>query len=205
MIYCLTGELIILDALSCNAVIDCQGVGYRCTVTSNTVTKLAGQMNKTVRLYTHMAVREDAVELYGFHDTDETEAFKLLITVSGIGPKAGISILSAMTPTALAEAIAAEDAKAISKAQGIGAKTAARVVLELKDKYLKQFPVAGTAEAPKSSGRKAVVNSTSLSDARDALIVLGYSQSEAMSALRGVDTSAPTEDIIKQALLNLMK
>lgn len=206
MIYCLTGELILLDALSGVAVVDCGGVGYKASVTSNTVTKLSGLLNKSVRIYTHMQIREDAVELYGFYGTDEAEAFRLLITVSGVGPKAAMAILSVMTPESLSSAIACEDSKAISKAQGVGSKTAARIVLELREKFQKAFPVAaGDSASPKSGKASASVGGSSLSDARDALIVLGYSQAEATAALRGIDSDGTTEELIRRALANLMK
>ena len=201
MIYCLTGELIFLDALTMTAVVDCGGVGYKVTVTENTLTHLNSADKNKVRVYTHMAVREDAVELYGFASTEEMNAFKMLITVSGVGPKAACAILTVLTPEALAMCIAAEDAKAIAKAQGVGAKTAARVVLELKDKMAKNMPTihstgAATAAAPRGG---------SLADARDALIVLGYSRSEIAEALKGADAKAETEELIRYALAKLMK
>ena len=152
MIHCLTGELIFLDALSMTAVIDCCGVGYKVAVTGNTLTKLnnpAASAKEKVRLYTYMAVREDAVELYGFYTTEELDTFRMLIGVSGVGPKAAVAILSIMTPAALSAAIQAEDAKALSRAQGVGSKTAARIVLELKDKFAKKLfsDVPETADA----------------------------------------------------------
>ena len=208
MIYCLTGEVIYLDALNYTAVIDCAGVGYKLTVTANTLTKLSGAEGKEVRVFTHLSVSENAVELYGFFDTDELEAFKLLITVSGIGPKGAMAILSAMKPLELSLAIASEDSKSIARAQGVGAKTAARIVLELKDKFTKAFPVPGAGQ---TLPREAVTrhadrgNSTKLSDARDALTVLGFSRTEATDALRRVNTDAPLEDMIKEALALLMK
>ena len=202
MIYCLTGELIFLDALTMCAVIDCGGVGYKVTVTGNTLTHLNSADKSKVRVYTHMAVREDAVELYGFATTEEMNAFKMLITVSGVGPKAACAILTVLTPDALAMSIAAEDAKAIAKAQGVGAKTAARVVLELKDKMAKNMPVSQSAGA----GAAAVaVRGGSLADARDALIVLGYSRNEIADALKGADPKSETEELIRYALAKLMK
>lgn len=207
MIYCLTGELIVLDALSYTAVIDCAGVGYKLTVTGNTLTALSGKMNATVRVFTHMSVREDAVELFGFADTDEADAFRLLITVSGIGPKAACSILTTLTPNQLSLAIASGDAKTISRAQGIGAKTAARVVLELRDKFAKAFPVdVVTADDIPAVGKSAPKGAgTKISDARDALTVLGFSRAEATRALGEVDTSGSVEDMIRLALAQLMK
>jgi len=207
MIYCLTGELIELDALNYTAVVDCAGVGYKVTVTANTLTKLSSLTDKNVRVFTHMQVSENAVELFGFYDTDELEAFKLLITVSGIGPKGAMAILSAMKPTELSVAIASEDSRTISRAQGIGAKTAARIVLELKDKFAKAFPVPGTGEIAMKIDAPAAPrgSATKLADARDALTVLGFSRVEATRALQGINTDAPLEDIIKDALALLMK
>ena len=202
MIYCLTGELIFLDAVSMSAVIECAGVGYKVTVTGNTLTRLNMADKNKVRVYTHMAVREDAVELYGFATTEEMNAFKMLITVSGVGPKAACAILTVLTPDALAMSIAAEDAKAIAKAQGVGAKTAARVVLELKDKMAKNMPAA-----PAGAGATVTAHAAkgSLADARDALIVLGYSRNEIAEALKGADPTADTEELIRAALAKLMK
>ena len=206
MIYCLTGELIFLDALTYTAVVDCAGVGYKLTVTGNTLTKISSKLNETVRVFTHMSVREDAVELYGFADTDEADAFRMLITVSGIGPKAACSILTALTPKQLSLAIASGDSKAISTAQGVGAKTAARVVLELKDKFAKAFPVEVVSAEDISPARKASKgDAAKLSDARDALMVLGFSRTEATRALEKVDTSGSVEDIIRLSLAQLMK
>lgn len=209
MIYCLTGDLIFLDALNYTAVIDCAGVGYKVTVTANTLTKLSPLTDKEVRVFTHMQVSEaNGVELFGFFDTDELEAFKMLITVSGIGPKGAMAILSAMDPMQLSLAISAEDSRSISRAQGIGAKTAARIVLELKDKFSKVFPVpdAGNSVQIPSASRPAPKGSaTKLSDARDALTVLGFSRAEATSALRNISTDLSLEDMIKEALAALMK
>lgn len=202
MIYCLTGELIFLDALSMCAVVDCGGVGYKLTITGNTLTHLNSADKNKVRVYTHMAVREDAVELYGFATTEEMNTFKMLITVSGVGPKAACAILTVLTPEALAVAIAAEDAKAIAKAQGVGAKTAARVVLELKDKVAKNMPSVQSSDIGTSA---TAVRTGSLADARDALIVLGYSRSEIAEALKGADPRSETEELIRCALAKLMK
>ena len=207
MIYCLTGTLIHTDALASIAVIDCAGVGYKVNVTSNTLTKLplAADKPAQVRLYTHMQVREDGIDLFGFYTTEELSMFKMLITVSGVGPKAAVSILSLMTPEKLAVAVANEDAKAIAKAPNVGPKTAARIILDLKDKLAKAFPAAagsGTAaaveSAPAASGGK-------LEDAQAALLVLGYAKPEISKALTKVDTSASLEDIIRAALAVLMR
>lgn len=206
MIYCLSGELLFLNATAMTAVIDCGGVGYKLTVSSNAVTMLAeaGEGAK-VRAFTYMAVREDAVELYGFANEEELELFKILITVSGVGPKAAISILSVMSAQELINTIVAEDTKAISRAPGVGAKTAARIILELHDKIEKNFFVSQTPVPQKTIGKKSTKATGHLSDARDALLVLGYSRSEVANALTGADPSMDTEDIIRTALTKLMK
>lgn len=217
MIHTLYGRIFESDPLSCTVIIECAGVGYRLTVTTNTIshlptpkfapdgTMLEGDM---VRLYTHMVVREDSVELFGFYTKEELDMFRLLISVSGIGPKAGMSILSLLTPQKLAAVVAAEDVKAISRAPGVGGKTAARVVLELKDKIAKNFPqfanaadMEGEAPMPKTAGGQP----SKLSDAREALAVLGYSRSEIAASLKNVNLESSLEDIIRDALQSLMK
>ncbi len=206
MIYCLTGELLSLNASTMTAVIDCCGVGYKVSISSNATSLLAGaESGAKVRVFTYMAVREDGVELFGFASEEELDIFKLLISVSGVGPKAAISILSVMSAQELINVIVAEDAKAISRAPGVGAKTAARVVLELHDKVEKNFFVSH-APTPKTAGAARGAKQTGhLSDAKDALLVLGYSRSEVANALTGVDPALDTEDIIRLALAKLMK
>ena len=132
MYYYLNGILELNEAGT--AVIDCSGVGYKLTTSLITSDLLSDKVGQKVKLYTHLAVREDGIELFGFESNDERETFNKLITVSGVGPKAAMSILSIMTPDNFALAVCTEDIKAISKASGIGSKTAARIVLELKDK-----------------------------------------------------------------------
>ena len=201
MIYHLNGTLELCEEGSC--VIDCGGVGYKLFVSDNTYSSIVGQVGNKMKLLTYLQLREDAVELYGFKTNDELSAFKLLITVSGVGPKAAMSILSLLTPDKLSMAICSEDTKTISKASGIGAKTAARVVLELKDKIAKQsFAVAdsGLSQAPISLGK-----SSNLSEALDALVVLGYSKAEAQRALVGIDPSLDVTKIIPIALSKLLK
>ncbi|MBE6675063.1 MAG: Holliday junction branch migration protein RuvA [Ruminococcaceae bacterium] len=201
MIYHLNGTLELCEEGSC--VIDCNGIGYKLFISDNTYTSVVGHVNEKMKLLTYFQVREDAVELYGFKNHDELSAFKLLITVSGVGPKAAMSILSLLTPDKLSMAICAEDTKTISKASGIGAKTAARVVLELKDKIAKQvFASSGTdpVQAPISFAKN-----SNLSEALDALVVLGYSKAEAQRALGGIDPSLDVTKIIPLALAKLMK
>ncbi len=203
MIYCLTGELLHLDGTNMTAVIDCAGVGYRVTLSGSATTKLSNSVGEKVRVFTYLALREDAAELYGFSETGELDLFKLLISVSGVGPKAAISILSVLSHEALIYAIAGEDSKAISKAPGVGAKTAARVVLELHDKIAKNFVVPTESAAPAKKGAPAKAVGGHLSDARDALIVLGYTRSEIANALSGLDPTSPTEELIRLALSKL--
>ncbi len=203
MIYCLTGEIIYIDALSSTAVVDCAGVGYKLTVTGSTLSYLSAcPKNEKVRVFTYMAVREDAVELFGFRNPQELSTFKTLISVSGVGPKAAVAILSVLSPEALALAVSTGDIKAICQAQGVGKKIAERIVLELKDKLAKNMPDMdmSTSSSPVTAAAKG-----SLADARDALLVLGYTRSEVEAALKGVDKNLETEDIIRSALGRLMK
>ena len=127
MLYHVKGELVLCEGSL--AVVDCGGVGYALTVSATTAERLAPMQGEEVLLFTHLQVREDGVELFGFGGREELSAFRLLISVSGVGPKAAISILSTMTPDRFAYAVCTEDAKALSRAPGIGGKTAARIVL----------------------------------------------------------------------------
>lgn len=148
------------------------------------------------------------MELYGFCTEEELKLFKMLISISGVGPKAAVSVLSVLSPDAFISAVAAEDSKAISRAPGVGAKTAARIVLELRDKVAKNFyssSASAKGEVAHSAGKTGISAGSNLSDAGDALAVLGYSRSEALSALAGLDASLPTEELIRLALAKLMK
>ncbi len=216
MISTLYGILYMVDPVGCSVVIECGGVGYKVQVSAGTLSKLPSpgyrpdgtpaEVQERVRLFTWMAVREDAVELFGFASQEELDMFRLLISVQGVGPKAGMSILSLMTPRTLTMYIAAEDAKAISKAPGVGAKTAARIILELKEKLGKLYPdsagLATNVAAPAAG--KSPANGK-LTDAQEALLVLGYSRSEIAAAMKHVDLEGSLEDIIKGALAALMK
>ena len=200
MFYYIKGELVHTDPTS--AVLDCGGIGYKMTVSKNTLARLTRKGEK-VCLYTYFHVREDAVELLGFYTEAELEAFKLLITVSGIGPKAAISILSVLTAEKFALAVTMGDSKAIAKASGVGAKTAARVILELKEKIAKAFPTEtenAAHEIPASD--ELVFGNTE--EAISALMVLGYSRQEAQTALKGVDPLLSLEDMITAALRKMM-
>lgn len=187
------------------AVIDCGGVGYKLTVSQNTLSDLdrAASKESKVKLFTYLAVREDDVELFGFYTEEELATFKLLLTVSGIGPKAAMGVLSAFTPDGLAKAVSTEDTKAISRANGIGAKGAARIVLELKDKL--SYSTSDSAESVKTS-TSASKSSSKLTEAAEALGALGYSRAEINSVLAKLNTSGmEAGDIIRAALAQFMK
>lgn len=184
-------------------VVDCGGVGYKVTISDNTYSAIVSQVNQRVKLYTSLQVREDGIELFGFKTIDELNAFKLLITVSGVGPKAAMAILSMLTPDRLSMAITSEDTKAIAKANGVGAKTAARVILELKDKITKQ-PFA-TTNVVGGEEITVIPKSSNLSEALEALVVLGYSRSDAQRALGGIDPKLDVAKIIPLALAKLLR
>ena len=203
MFFYLNGELAHRDASFC--VIDCGGVGYKLTVSALTSDALATKLGKTVKLFTHLAVREDGVELFGFCTSEERECFNLLTSVSGVGPRAAINILSVLSPDKLTLAICTDDVKAIAKAQNVGAKTAARIVLELKDKISKDamsaFPTSGSTPAPMPT----TAANAAFSEAAEALAVLGYDKNSIVKALSGVDTSLDSGSMIKAALKKLAR
>ena len=198
MFYYIKGELVMTDPQT--AVIDCGGVGYKLSVSANTLSHLT-RLGEKVCLYTHFYIREDAIDLLGFYSEAELSAFKLLISVSGIGPKAAMAILSIMTPEKFALAVSAGDAKAIAKAQGVGSKTAARVVLELKDKIAKTFgaELSGSSDATGDADIE-ITPMGSTEEAVTALMVLGYTRQEAKAALKGVDPTLSLEEMITAAL-----
>lgn len=207
MFYYISGILAHLTPTT--AVVDAGGVGYKMTISQNTFERLPRSVSGeavNAQLYTYLSVREDGIELFGFSDEAELSSFKMLLGVSGVGPKAAISILSLLTPEKFALAVCTDDKKTISKASGIGPKTAARIILELQDKLLKETP-------PDKAERSIAVAMTTpgtatgkLTEAQDALMVLGYNRSEALSALQSIDISnMELEDIIRQALKKLMK
>lgn len=184
------------------AVIDCGGVGYACRTTNQSLSRLT--VGEKGKLFTHLYVREEIFELYGFATEDELNCFRLLIGVSGVGPKAALSILSATTPEGVAMSIITGDEKALTVAQGIGKKIAQRIILELKDKLAKG-QIAPKGESYGGTGVTVIPQNKS-SEASAALAVLGYSQSEVAMALKGIDVEALSlEDIIKQALKKMVK
>ena len=210
MFYYISGKLAHLETGV--AVIDAGGVGYKLTISGTTYDAMPPNRSvkeaPNVLLYTYMAVREDGIELFGFASETELASFKLLISVSGVGPKAAMSILSLLSPEKFALAVCTEDRKTIAKANGIGPKTAARIILELKDKLMKEHSedeLAGYSVSTPTAPAAAATRGK-LSEATDALIVLGYTRNEAANALKDIKIEAmDLEAIIREALKKLMK
>jgi len=196
MFYYLEGNVSILGHNL--AVIDIGGVGYACMTTMQTLSHL--ETGKKARLYTYCNVKEDAFDIFGFFDLNEKRCFEQLIGVSGVGPKAALSILSASTPESLALAIIGGDESALTVASGVGKKLAQRIILELKDKVSKETSALKASGFVPPSGDAAGLG-TKQRDAEAALAVLGYSSTEISAALRGVDITAFTlEEIIRDVL-----
>lgn len=193
MFYSLTGKLIHTEAYL--AVVECGGAGYRC-MTSLTTLSCLPPAGERVTLYTHLNVREDALDLFGFYSMNELDAFKKLIGVSGVGPKSALAILSDMTPDRLALCIASGDAKSLTRAPGVGVKLAQRLILELKDKISKAELASGVGEAAVQIG----ADGSGMNEAAAALCTLGYSQSQAAEALAGLAADLPVDELIRQAL-----
>ncbi len=201
MYYYLSGTVAHIEPFL--AVIDCGGVGYACRTTSFTLSRI--KTGEKAKLYTYLSVREDAMDLYGFSSQEERRLFQLLTSVSGVGPKAALAILSSSTPENLALSIITGDEKALTAAQGVGKKIAQRVILELKDKLAKGQSISAAGESI-SGPAVTVIPQNKLSEASAALAVLGYSQGEINTALKGIDIDAqPLEQIIRLALKNMVK
>ena len=187
------------------AVLDVGGVGYKLTISDRTYQTLS--VGTQAQLFTHLAVREDGIELFGFKSEQELDAFMLLISVSGVGPKAAISILSQFAPDQFILAVVTEDKKAIAKANGIGPKIAARIILELHDKLAATTglpDISATSDSDLSAPAPGA--SSALRDAQEALLVLGYTRSEILNALQGMDVSKlSSEEIIRASLKKLMR
>ena len=200
MFYSLTGKIVFADEYS--VAVECGGVAFRVSTSLNTLKKVTG-LRDTVTLYTYLSVREDAIELFGFSDNAELEYFKMLIGVSGVGPKAAIAILSTFTPEDISFSIASGDVKRITSAPGVGPKLAQRIVLELKDKMTKLVP----SKMSSSDFIQSVIADTSgnKAEAVSALIALGYSQTEASQAISKLDPNEKVELLVKQALKQLMR
>ncbi len=197
MIYSVRGRVIATEPEL--VVVECGGVGYACRTSFNTIQKVTGQ--DEVMLFTHLAVRENDVELFGFATKEELNSFKMLITVSGVGPKAAVSILSALTPSQFALAVATGDYKALTKIKGIGTKIAQKIVLELKDKVAK----GGNISVRGESTQTIIPQGSNVDEAVTALVVLGYTEGEALSVISQLDPSLPVEELIKKALIGLAK
>lgn len=190
MIYSVRGKLIHTENSA--AVVECGGVGYLCQTTMNTLKTL--KLNSEVTLYTYLNVREDAVDLFGFATQNELATFKTLISVSGVGPKAGLSVLSELTAEQVAMAIATDDIKTITRAQGIGKKIAQRIILELKDKLAKSEQTqSGNVQMPQNAGGN-------VAKAIEALGVLGYTPADVSPVLANFDAGLPVEQLIAMTL-----
>ena len=203
MIYSVTGKLICVEPGF--AVVEAGGVGYRCSTTTSTLAKLPPKGSQ-VTLLTHLYLREDALELFGFFTQEELRCFRLLIGVSGVGPKAALAILSTTTPQRLMLAIAAGDAKAV-KAPGVGPKISQRIILELRDKVTTE-ELAGGAAGAGLPGLELLADADTPSaqgEAVAALVTLGYGQSEAAAAVAGLDPELPVDGLIKGALRKLSR
>lgn len=193
MYYSVTGKLIHTEPYL--AVVSCGGVGYKCMTTMSTLSCLPS-VEEEVTLFTHLNVKEDALDLYGFYAMNELRAFRLLIGVSGVGPKSALSILSDMTPDSLSLCIASGDAKSLTRAPGVGAKLAQRLILELKDKVGGEQLAVGVGEVAAQLRSDA----SNMSEAVAALCALGYSQSQAAQALAGLAADTPVDEMIRHGL-----
>lgn len=200
MLYSVRGTLIHREPAL--AVVECGGVGYACAVTLNTARRLP-DVGQEVMLYTILNVREDAVDLFGFAGRDELQCFKLLTSVNGVGPKAGLAILSELTPERVALSAAAGDHKAFTRAQGVGPKLAQRIVLELKDKV--GLPSAGDGFAVTAAPMGGISASHAAEEAVSALTMLGFTATEASAAVAKLDSSLPVDQLVREALKTLGK
>ena len=198
MFYSITGTLVYSDLSS--VAIDCNGVAFRCNVSMNTLQHMP-QRNSKVTVYTYLNVRDDALDLFGFYSADELDMFKLITSVSGVGPKNALAILSEFEPDNLRIIIASGDAKSLTRASGVGTKLAQRIILELKDKV---GSIGGNVEAEIASVG-AVSASKNAAEAVEALVSLGYSQSEASLAVGRLDSQLSGEELIRLALKSMAK
>nr|WP_315100648.1 Holliday junction branch migration protein RuvA [uncultured Catonella sp.] len=194
------------DVTAESVIIDVNGLGIEAIVPTTVISRLP-KLDENVRLYTYLHVREDVMQLYGFLEKEDLDFFKLLITVNGIGPKAAIAVLSSMPADILTFAILSEDTKTIEKAQGIGAKTAKKLVLELKDKVgIIKTPENTNSETYDNAGLTIGINSEIKEEAIQVLVALGYSRTEAIKAISMIEITEEitSEELVKLALKNLM-
>lgn len=193
MFYYLNGTVSVLDTNL--AVLDCGGVGYACHTTSYTLSQL--QLGMKQKLFTYCHIKEDAFDIYGFASKEELHCFNRLLSVSGVGTKAALAILSVLSPSQFTLAVMTGDEKALTMAQGVGKKMAQRIILELKDKLSGESVALNGADVPPAI----VVGSNKAAEASAALASLGYSQSEIGLALKGVDVEQLSlEEIVRHAL-----
>ena len=199
MFYYVRGKLVHVEEGM--AAVECAGVAFALKTTNNTLSKLPALQTEVTR-YTYFLVREGAMELYGFYDQGELNCFQMLLTVSGVGPKAALAILSQLSPEKFALCVATGDVKSITRAQGEGPKLAQRLILELKDKLAKEQQEIGMPTAP---GIVAGEKSKAV-EAAAALAVLGYTQQDIAVAMKGVDVeNLPLEEIVRQSLKKMVK
>lgn len=182
------------------AVIDCGGVGFKCLTTLTTLRDIT--VNEKTTLYTHLNVREDALDLYGFSSLNELEHFKILLSVSGVGPKLALAILSDLTPDKFAAAVSLGDHRVLTKVSGVGAKTAQRIVLELKDKLVSASNVSA---APLDKAPVSPVDVALNETAVEALQALGFNKSEASDAVVRCGGGSTVEEILQKALKMLAR
>jgi Holliday junction DNA helicase, RuvA subunit len=184
-------------------IVEAGGIGYRIFTALSTINNM-GQIGTHVKVYTHYYVREDIAALYGFGTVEELGMFEMLLTVSGVGPKATISLISTLSPSRFALAVVSQDAKSLTKAQGIGTKMAQRIILELKDKISKEQLTSSIPEA--NQGNSGVAGDSVLSEAVSALMVLGYGSTEASGSVSGIyEEGMSVEELIKKALKSLSR
>lgn len=196
MIYNVRGTLTYTDINY--AVVECGGVGFKCFVSMTTLKELP-PLGKEANLYTYLSVREDAMDLFGFATQQELDDFKLLITVSGVGPKAAMAVLSVLPPDRLSIAVSSGDVKSIQSAQGVGKKTAERIVLELKDKMLGIAP----SNAAAVQSIQAVASNSDAQEAVEVLVSLGFNQSDAATVVGAMDKGLSVDDMIRKGLKQL--
>lgn len=198
MIYSLKG--ILLTAESNFLVVECAGVGYKCLTSLYTQSAFSGKIGREVMVYTYMNVRQDAVDLFGFSDKTELEYFKLLTSVSGVGPKAALAMLSQFPADKLALLITSGDSKSLTAASGIGKKTAERIVLELKDKISK-----GNLTVSGNSFTNVPVQGSKISEATKALATLGFSAGDVVPILSSLSPEITVEEMINTTLKSMAK
>ena len=177
------------------AAVECGGVAFRCLTSMNTLRALPRQGEETV-LYTHLNVREDALDLFGFATVPELNCFKMLTGVSGVGPRVALAILSELTPEQVAVSVATGDSKSLTRASGVGTKLAQRIALELRDK-VKNLEKSG-ASSPAAPGQVSAASNAAA--AVNALAVLGYQPADAASVVARFDSALPVEELIRLSL-----